>query len=648
MDTKPNTADSDDGSPLTHQPTPFVPFNHANSLTTCNPNINKGIPSTENPLQDNSMPPTTRPHSLQHADISTKIPLAHTTHADTSTHATLAAANTQPSSANPKPHTDQTFESFVPLPHNPSTPIHIPRLTKALEHHPDRKAVNFVINGLTNGFSIGCKTSVTQSSPKNLKSATSNPKLVTAAFNKELSKGHISGPFSQPPLKDLHCSPVGMRQKPDGSARIILDLSQPEGNSVNSGIDKSEYSVQYTSFDEATDIIAKTGKNALLTKIDIASAFRIIPVKKEEWHLLGMRWLDKYFIDTHLPFGSRSSPFIFTVFADLLTWIIQNQIDPNIVVHYLDDFLIICRNNVPLASSTLHKIIRLFNWLNIPIAHEKLEGPAISLVFLGIRIDTSTLKIALPQDKLDTFTAELAKWRARKKCTKLELLSLIGKMSFAAKVVRPGRTFLRRLIDLSTKAKKLHHHIFLNSQARKDIEWWIQFLPKWNGTSIMYNCTTTQNSDISLYTDASNIGFGVYYEPEWMAISWPDYITQKPFHFDINFRELFAIYTAVCTFSHRWRGKRLIMHTDNSTIIHAWHKGTSHSKYIMTLVREIIMCAALKQFTISFQFLPGARNEVADALSRMQLDRFRALAPHSSYTSTAPASEVWSWQASLL
>ena len=56
-----------------------------------------------------------------------------------------------------------------------------------------------------------------------------------------------------------------------------------------------------------------------------------------------------------------------------------------------------------------------------------------------------------------------------KKFTKRELLSLIGSLSFACKVVKPGRMFLRRLIDLSTSVTNLNHHISLSSEARADI-----------------------------------------------------------------------------------------------------------------------------------------------------------------------------------
>lgn len=50
-------------------------------------------------------------------------------------------------------------------------------------------------------------------------------------------------------------------------------------------------------------------------------------------------------------------------------------------------------------------------------------------------------------------------WKGRKAGRKQELLSLIGSLSHTSTVVRAGRTFLRRLIDLSTKADHLDHFI---------------------------------------------------------------------------------------------------------------------------------------------------------------------------------------------
>ena len=88
------------------------------------------------------------------------------------------------------------------------------------------------------------------------------------------------------------------------------------------------------------------------------------------------------------------------------------------------------------------------------------------------------MTIAIPQDKYDNLTSLLLTWSTKKKCTKRDLLSLIGQLAFVCKIVRPGRTFLRRLIDLSTTVKQWHHHIDLNEEARLDIKCWVEFFPQ--------------------------------------------------------------------------------------------------------------------------------------------------------------------------
>ena len=81
------------------------------------------------------------------------------------------------------------------------------------------------------------------------------------------------------------------------------------------------------------------------------------------------------------------------------------------------------------------------------------------------------MELRLPPDKLEALTQLLEQWHnIKRKITKRELLSLIGKLSFAAKVIPAGRIFFRRLIDLSTSVTKLHHHITLNAHAKEDIK----------------------------------------------------------------------------------------------------------------------------------------------------------------------------------
>ena len=81
--------------------------------------------------------------------------------------------------------------------------------------------------------------------------------------------------------------------------------------------------------------------------------------------------------------------------------------------------------------------------LGVPLAFEKVEGPSTSFTFLGITLDTSRMEICLPDEKLLHIRNEMLNWLPKKNATKREILSLVGLLQHASKVVRCGRTFVR-------------------------------------------------------------------------------------------------------------------------------------------------------------------------------------------------------------
>ena len=163
---------------------------------------------------------------------------------------------------------------------------------------------------------------------------------------------------------------------------------------MNSGINHDEFSVKYSSFDDAVDLVHSLGLHCEMGKIDIKHAFRLCPVRPVDWQLLGMFWQDRYFIDTRLPFGSRSSPYIFNTFADALAWILIHLFAIPYLLHYLDDFFL-ADNNKKL-SAYMDTTKKAFHWLGVPLALDKLEGPTTCITYLGIQIDSSNFTISLP------------------------------------------------------------------------------------------------------------------------------------------------------------------------------------------------------------------------------------------------------------
>ena len=355
--------------------------------------------------------------------------------------------------------------SLVPsVPTVISTPIVIPALRHLLLAHPDRDFVDFLIDGFSSGFSIGVHGVISQGCTPNLRSARDNPDAVSAAIAKEIDRGHTHGPFSTPPFSLFHASPIGVVDKKDGTYRLILDLSNNHAGSVNEGISIDEFAVSYCSFDDAVVMVLEAGPTPFMAKADIKHAFRLCPVRPDEWPLLCFHWLGSFYFDSRLPFGLRSSPFIFNSFADALLWILSSVLLVRWVIHYLDDFFL-CHSSADACDKDLTRLTDLFSYLGVPLAPEKVCGPSRVLTFLGIEIDSLLQVARLPADKFADLLALTESWCDRPSCTKRELLSLIGHLSFAAKVVKPGRLFLRRLTDLSTSVSLLHHCIHMSSEA---------------------------------------------------------------------------------------------------------------------------------------------------------------------------------------
>ena len=224
-----------------------------------------------------------------------------------------------------------------------------------------------------------------------------------------------------------------------------------------------------------------------------------------------------------------------------------------------------------------------------------------------------------------------------KKCTKRELLSLIGKLSFAAKVVQPDRIFLCRLIDSSTTVRELRHHISINREAQRDIEWWLEFLPTWNVQSIILEQNWTASPDLELKTDASTVGYGALYKTHWFYGSWSEQFASD----SIPWKELFTIYAACFVWGPTWRGKKVLLHTDNEAATFLWDRKSTKCSHLMQVVRKMYLVATKNEFAISLQHISGPENKLADLLSCLQVDAFHQMSPNADEHPTQLPPEVW-------
>ena len=270
---------------------------------------------------------------------------------------------------------------------------------------------------------------------------------VSAIIAADVLSGKKAGPFATRPLANFCVSPIGCVPKKGGTGKIrmIHHLSFPfGGDSVNAGVADADTPIGR--FAQAVHCVRVAGRRCWLIKLDVEAAYKQVPVRPQDWHLLGFEWQGSYYYERVLPFGLKSSCRLWELFACALHWLIANWLRVPGVVHYVDDFLLIVADEGA-AAEHLRAVLDLCEQLGIPMAADKTEGPVPCLTFLGIELDTAAMQARLPQVKLDELRRLAVEWEGKSKALKQEAQSLAGVLNFACSVVPPGRAFLRCIIN---------------------------------------------------------------------------------------------------------------------------------------------------------------------------------------------------------
>jgi len=367
--------------------------------------------------------------------------------------------------------------------------------------------------------------------------------------------------------------------------------------------------------DQVAHHAVKLGRGSLIAKIDIKSAYRLVPVCPLDRKWLGMQWNGQVYVDGMLPFGLRSAPKIFNAVADGLEWCVAKE-GVESIFHYLDDFAVL---GPPGSAACLNQLLilkRVCAELGIPLAIDKQDGPTAIIVFLGIIIDMIRQELRLPEDKLRRLLHILDQWEKRKACTRRDLEVLIGVLHHACKVIRPGRSFLRRAIALLSRAKQRHHHIRLNAEFRSDLKWWKTFAAHWNGAALVIHPGSTE---FTLTSDASGgWGCGAWHNQKWFQLAWDE----RTSNMHIAIKELIPIMIATLVWGQLWSGGRVIAHCDNTAVVSVLNSRYSQDKMLMQMLRGLFFIEAYFQFQLAAVHLPGIHNGLADNLSRNRLSSF--------------------------
>ena len=484
----------------------------------------------------------------------------------------------------------------------------------------------------------------------NYKSAEEAPDIVMKLLKEMIRSGWARG---FPNLKaatqavmagEVKLNKLGLvsKQKPDGTwkHRLVWDLRE---SGVNDTIDQGERIILPRPCDFTTAIrclvngpVGAPGRCAKLLGIDISDAFHQVPNHPAERHLTGVAIQGKIFIFNVLVFGSSSAPTVWGRFAAWLgrsTMAVCAQL-PLRMLMFVDD-------PVYAAVDQLEDVVFAFAlallWAaaaGFPLAWHKADGgDAVTWIGATFTITPKGTSVSIPAQKVATILETLGRVLTRKLLPRREVRSLAGVLAWAATIIPHLKPFLAgfwRALTPDRGARPIPtKHLCSNARWLKAFfqgrEGGITKLHRWD--------LGTHKSTVRICTDASPWGMGgiliskgkvvKYFTEPINAEDCARFGTSLHDPLFISVWEALAILIAL----HLWGPQapacsRFEIKSDSLAALRAIEKGTSRSKSLNAVIREIALIEARAGSScLTTKHIPGVANTVPDALSRVTAPR---------------------------
>ena len=490
---------------------------------------------------------------------------------------------------------------------------------------------NYLFKGIFHGFDIVDHVNIAPYHQNNYNSALKGEAkaYIDILFSNELLESKLLKTDVKPTC--IHA--IGAVPKQGGKYRPITDCSLPPSCSINSYMDCTFQDFSYHTVDNVIQLI-KPGM--YMATVDIADAYRTVSISPDHWRFQGLEWTlngsTNFYCDTRLCFGLRCAPFIFSEITNFVVRCLNRRGFFNII-NYLDDFWVggSTFEECCIVQNTLINILISFgfrvNWT-------KCVGPSQCVRYLGVLFDTCNMTVSLPEDKITKLLCEIAFFQDKTRATRRQIQRLCGILAHASKVVRAGRTFSRRVINLlKSLPAKGNPKINLNDDFRKDVSWWSRFVKSFNGKATMINYNFGLGP--SFMTDSSLSGYGFSSGHDWqsgffnsdLVPHWESALLHKHWEninvsgeVNINVLELIPVWKAVHRYSEFWINLHILCFSDNTQVVSMINKGVSSNHVAMEMLRDIFMVCATKNIYITARHISTRDNVLCDYLSRIKLN----------------------------
>ena len=485
---------------------------------------------------------------------------------------------------------------------------------KYLRDYSDKRVLQYIKFGFP--LSLINPNELNNTKITNHFSACQYPQQVQEYIDKELNLWAILGPVDNIPHEQFHCSPLLTRPKDINKRRVILNLSHPYGNSVNSHVDAdnfdgSPFILKFPTVDDIAQDIVECNEDAFFFKVDVARAFRNLRVDPADSLKFGISWRGAYYVEVGIAFGWTHGSSSFQILSGAIVYIMRKE---GIQLRcYIDDYVVVVPKSK--AHTAFQRLCDLLNELGLPINGNKLTPPTKCLTYLGIEFNIESNTMSISKDKLEAIYTECVEVSTKTSLSKHKYQSLLGKLLYMQKCMKPARVFINRLLAVFRNSSHLRT-IHLSDEFHKDIQWFLTFLPSYNGISYIYKPKMDKGQ--SLYLDASLTGMGAV---------WRNRVYATPIHNcgDLNLKivhlEMLNIIIALKVWGVKWRHSAIDIFCDNLGVVQVVETGKTKDSFLALCIRNIWLLTASLDIQLNINHVPSVHNVIADTLSRIYSDR---------------------------
>ena len=242
-----------------------------------------------------------------------------------------------------------------------------------LQGYPDNRLMQYIRFGFP--LSIHNSSDLHNSEVSNYYSAVQYPHDTRKYLDKEIELGAMLGPVEVVNHPEFHCSPLMSRPKEGDTRRVILDLSYPKGSSLNDHVSKDRFdgnlfALKLPSIDSFTQEIINTDNDPVLFKVDVARAFRNLPVDPADCLKFGLKVNNKFFMDKSVAFRWVHGTSSYQLISAAIAYIMKDQVNLHC---YIDDYVSVHPRLK--ADKLFQNLCSLLHELGLPLNTAKLTPP---------------------------------------------------------------------------------------------------------------------------------------------------------------------------------------------------------------------------------------------------------------------------------